>query len=351
MRVLHVYKEYHPRRSGVARHIAGIIESLKPLGIAASVFALTADPENSAQCLGGSWWRLPAAIRAADVVHVHGARVPLAVIAAGLAGWLGRPILYTPHCYYDHGSRGRRWLKKWWDRWIEAWLIRRARVVVQLDQSWIDDARRRGWPTARMVVLPNCVLAARLPALDRRHGQLAGQPALLSIARLDPVKHLGDAIASLVYPGLEQAVLHLVGVGPAADALHQQAALLGVGSRVVFHGWLDDPASQALLAACDLFVLPSEREGLPTAMLEALAAGVPVLASDIAGNRAVGDAVGWAAWHPVGDAAALAAGIRRWAGEPVPPAVCQAIRDRFTWEARIGELAQFYRQSVLPDGA
>lgn len=350
MRVLHVYKEYHPHRSGVARHIAGIVQSLKPLGIAAAVFAFTSDAKDVELHQGG-WWRLVGAIRTADIVHVHGARVPVAIIAAGLAGWFGRPVLYTPHCYYDHGSWSRRRLKRLWDRLVEPWLIRRACTIVQLDQSWIDDARRRGWPTERMVVLPNCVLAARLPPPIRECGRLAGRPALLSISRLDPVKRLGDAIASLSHPGLEQAILHLVGVGAAGDSLRQQAVALGVAERVVFHGWLDDPASQALLAACDLFLLPSEREGLPTAMLEALAAGVPVLASDIAGNRAIGDAVGWEAWHTVGDVAALAAGIRRWAGAPVPPTVCQAIRDRFTWEARIGELAQLYRQSVLSDGA
>jgi len=341
MRILHIYKEYHPRRSGVARHIAGIAHSIRSLGIVCSVFAFTGDADD-VELYQGGWWRLIRAIRAADIVHVHGGRMVLAVLGTLLACGFRRPVVYTPHCYYDHGGWGRRLLKRLWDRLAEPWVIARARVTIQLDRSWIADAQRRGWPTERMVVLPNCVLAAGLPAQRPARGRLAGQPALLSISRLDPVKRLNDAIASLSQPGLAGAVLHVVGVGPADAALRHQAEAQGVADRVVFHGWLDDAASHELLAACDLFLLTSEREGLPTAMLEALAAGVPVLASDIAGNRAIGDAVGWAAWHPVGDVAALAVGIRHWAGARVPDAVCVAVRTHFTWEARIQELADLY---------
>lgn len=73
----------------------------------------------------------------------------------------------------------------------------------------------------------------------------------------------------------------IAGEGPLRQELSELAVRLGVSDRVAFLGFRKDIA--ALLNACDLFCLPSKREGLPVSLIEALATGTPVLASDARG--------------------------------------------------------------------
>lgn len=81
--------------------------------------------------------------------------------------------------------------------------------------------------------------------------------------------------------------LLLVGDGPEREALARQARVQGVSDRVIFAGYQADPGTY--LAVMDLFVLPSRSEGLSIALLEAMAAGVPVAVTDVGENRAIVD--------------------------------------------------------------
>jgi len=87
------------------------------------------------------------------------------------------------------------------------------------------------------------------------------------------------------FVGQADLQLLLIGDGPARGALEEQARELGIGKRVVFAGYRED--ARRLIAAMDLFVLPSRSEGLPVALLEAMDAGVPVMATDVGESRAV----------------------------------------------------------------
>jgi glycosyltransferase involved in cell wall biosynthesis len=345
MKVLHVYKEFHPDRSGVARHIDGLARQSRRLGIIPSV--LVGDAVRDYPHLpvtAGGWFALLPAIYRADVVHLHGARTPIAAVAGLVARLLGRPFVYTPHCYYDSSSPIRRLAKRVWDRLIESRLLGAARATILLDDVWLDYLAARKLSVRHPAVVPNCVLAedvlARRPleALPK----LTGVPALISIGRLAAVKRLGDIIAALAQPGLERAVFHVVGTGPEQAALEKQAGDLGVAERVVFYGGCDDRQATALLMAADIFVLPSEREGGPTAVIEALLGGLPVMASDIPGTRAILDRLGTGRLLPVGDIAAWGDAL----ASP-PPVVSQDVRERlraiYSWEARAGEVVALYR--------
>jgi glycosyltransferase involved in cell wall biosynthesis len=194
-------------------------------------------------------------------------------------------------------------------------------------------------------ILPNCVLLAELQARRPDTAErLEGAPSLLSVSRLDPVKALDDAIAAIARPELSGAVLHLVGRGPDLPRLQAAAERAGVAGRVRFHGWKSDAEAAAMLAGADLFVLPSHREGMPTALLEALLSGVPAVCSDIAGCRAIAGPAGWHALYTPGDVAGLAAAAVTWAGRPVPDTVRARLAELFTWERRAGELATLYRR-------
>jgi glycosyltransferase involved in cell wall biosynthesis len=106
------------------------------------------------------------------------------------------------------------------------------------------------------------------------------------VANLKPRKGIEDLIrAFAAVPPNPASRLVLVGEGPLRDALVGLAAELGVAERVHFHG--SDPDPTRLLAGMDLFVHPSETEGLPNAVLEAAAAGLAIVATDAGGTREI----------------------------------------------------------------
>jgi glycosyltransferase involved in cell wall biosynthesis len=114
-------------------------------------------------------------------------------------------------------------------------------------------------------------------------------PVVLSVGRLDPVKGQDVLIRALprVLEAAPAARLVLVGNGGGRAALEQVAEEAGVARAVEFAGPLDAEAVRARMREASCFVLPSRSEGLPLALLEAMAAGVPVVATAVGGSREV----------------------------------------------------------------
>ena len=347
IRVLHVSKEFEPLSSGVARHIQGLATAIQAddstrITILAPQVNVAGDGLDVRQGGHRSLW---SALAEHDLVHVHGARTPIAAFAALLAVVRGKPLVYTPHCYYDTGSRWRRLLKRLWDCTVERLMVRAASAVVLLHKGWEADLDRRGLQPTRTLIIPNCIDDHRQPAVASPV-PLEGAPALLSIGRLDPVKRLDDVIAALKTPPLAQAILHIVGQGSDRPRLEALTAQWGLSSRVRFHGWQDDAVTQQMMAGCKTMVLASEREGMPTVILEALLAGVPIVCSDIEGCRAITDAVGWNGVFALGDIPALGACAAQCAQSQVPASVVEAVRQGFTWQRKAAELVTFYQQAM-----
>lgn len=345
-RILHVYKDFAPRRGGggVARHIDGLATLCAQLGYEVRVAAPLPDAGDGdetyaiARADTLALWRH---IGWADTVHVHGARTPISAFAALLARLRGKRLIYTPHCYYESASRRERFLKACWDRLAERFLLRRSDAVVLLSDFWLQYLRRRGLAPTTPVLLPNCVLEARMQSAVGI--PLAGAPAVLSVGRLDAVKRIDDTIRALAAPGLERAVLHVVGTGPDRERLEQVAAAACLASRVCFHGFVDDGAVAGMAAAADVFAISSAVEGMPTTIIEMLLLGCPVVASDIPGNRAILADVGLEdALYPLGDVARLAASIRLHSARELPAAIAARTRAGFTWEGVQARIAALY---------
>jgi glycosyltransferase involved in cell wall biosynthesis len=164
-------------------------------------------------------------------------------------------------------------------------------------------------PPGKIVVIPNAATmgATARPAPRSELARDVGGPVVLTVARLDGQKgitHLLDAVATL-----PNASFAIAGDGPNRAALEQRAATLGVSDRVRFLGHRHDVP--ALLAAADLFVLPSLYEGLPLSVLEAMAAGVPVVATAIGGTDEVVRDGETGTLVPPANSEALAAAIGR----------------------------------------
>lgn len=142
------------------------------------------------------------------------------------------------------------------------------------------------WPADRIEVVYNAVRLERFeapapPGLREELGGGRDQPLVLTCARLDEQKgHSALLRAAAQLPGVSFA---FAGEGPERAALEALAGELGVAGRVAFLGYRED--IPALLAACDVFALPSLYEGSSLAVLEAMAAGRAVVSSAIGGTE------------------------------------------------------------------
>ena len=138
------------------------------------------------------------------------------------------------------------------------------------------------------------------------------RPLVLTLARLEGQKGIGYLLEAATQ--VPEALLLIAGEGGDRAKLERRAVELGVSNRIVFLGRRDDVPE--LLAACDLFVLPSLFEGLPLSVLEAMGAGKPVVATRIGGtNEAVEDGV-TGILVPPADGAAIARAIQSILAQP-----------------------------------
>jgi glycosyltransferase involved in cell wall biosynthesis len=159
-------------------------------------------------------------------------------------------------------------------RWI-CHTLERSSLVIALSDSWA--AFLRGFaPGARVAVLPNSVPLPSAQAGREEPGRV------LFLGRIEEGKgvfELLDAVARLA-PRLPELRLTLGGSGD-ADEVRRRAAALGIADRVELPGWLGERERTAELERAEVFCLPSHAEGLPMALLEAMAAGKAVVASRV----------------------------------------------------------------------
>jgi len=152
-----------------------------------------------------------------------------------------------------------------------------AGAIVANSNAAASRLRREGVPSRSIHVVSNGV---ELP--QRAMRERAGRPRAVCVANLRPEKGhdvLIDAIAGR--PDLRDLQVEFVGDGPCRSALEAQARARGVGDRVRFLGERRDVGER--LGDADLFVLPSRTEALPNSVMEAMAAGLPVVACRIGG--------------------------------------------------------------------
>ena len=175
----------------------------------------------------------------------------------------------------------------------------------------------------KMIAIPNGIAAERISVTKGReatraeHGLSPEDFLIVSIGRLADGKGLDDLLAALATVRRQIArpvKLWLPGTGPIQSALEQQAARLGLQDVVHFLGFRKDVGD--LLAAADMVALPSLREGLSIALLEAMAMEKPIVATAIGSNREVTREGECAHLIAPRDRAALAVAIMKIANEP-----------------------------------
>jgi glycosyltransferase involved in cell wall biosynthesis len=152
--------------------------------------------------------------------------------------------------------------------------------VSQAAQKWSDV------PAEKMIVIPNAVDPDEFDqAIDPAP---SGPIRIGFIGRLDPVKRvplLLDAVSALGPDSDHPYRIEIYGEGPERVTIERRARDLGISDRVTLHGAISDP--KTALATLHVLVLPSEAEGFGLVLIEAMAAGVPVVAADAPGIRDV----------------------------------------------------------------
>lgn len=226
--------------------------------------------------------------------------------------------------------------------------------VVNADGVKADLVTTVGVPAARVVRIYNGVDAQRYVssptarrAARQRLGIAEDDCVVGTVARLHQKKgqtYLIEAARQLrpIFPTMSFLI---VGDGPERARLEAQAAAAGLGAALRFLGERADVPD--LLAAMDIFAFPSLYEGHPNALLEAMAAGLPAVASDIPGNDEVVVEGSTGYLVPAHDAAALAQGIAALARDPAlrqahGAAGRQSVVARFSLAAVAGQYEQFY---------
>jgi len=256
------------------------------------------------------------------VVHTHTAKAGFLGRQAALAL---RPRPALVHTYHGHvlegyfgAAKSRLYLE------MERALARVSDCLIGVSQATVDDLVRLGVaPPSKFRVLP---LGLDLDGLAELPGELraasraelgigAGEILLVFVGRIVPIKRLDLLLAALAEareadPRLRLAV---VGDGDERSPLERQAAELGIAGDVLFLGYRRE--LRPVFAAADLAVLSSDNEGTPVSLIEAAAAGLPAVATDVGGVReVVSEATG--ILTPPNDATALAKAIAEMSLDP-----------------------------------
>jgi phosphatidylinositol alpha-mannosyltransferase len=279
-----------------------------------------------------------------DVVHVHEPLTPSASMFATLAA--KAPVVATVHAYLDRSiamELAAPVLRRVWRR------VSLGIAVSQAAASFL----RRALPAASLEIVPNGVdvgaFAGAQPLGDLPEGR-----RILWVNRLDAQKGFPVALAafSKVLAQVPDAVLVVVGEGKDREAL----GLLtdSARARVDMRGAQPNERVPSYLAASELFVSPAVgQESFGIALVEAMAAGLPVVATDIPGYREVVSDGVEGLLVPPRDPEALAAGLVRALTEPgLAARLGEAGRERartFDWPIVVDRLEELYLRAIGSD--
>jgi len=283
------------------------------------------------------------------VVHTHTAK-------AGFVGrWAARiagveTIVHTYHGHVFHSYFGRT--KTAIFRWLECRTAAITDAVITLSEGLRDDVagRYRVVPPDRVHVIPlgldlSSPDGVGAAAIRDQHGIVPGAPWIGIIGRLVAVKNhdLFLRAARRVRDHLPEARFLIVGDGELRGRLERLAHDLGLGAAVRFTGWIRDVTP--LYRALDLVVISSRNEGTPVSLIEALAAGCPVVATDVGGVADLLRAGRWGRLVPSEDeeglARAMIAALRR---PPDMATVSPEVRRHHDVDLMVRDTAKLYER-------
>lgn len=375
--LLHLIQGFgqHAQFSIVAPHAAGLLSQETLAGISITRFHYAPDAsetlaytgimhEQVAQGIGGkilfarfllAYFRAGwAAVRQhhARLIHAHW------WLPGGLVGALVSKLTRTPLIITTHGTDVEQLRRANWTRPFARFSFNQARVITcgsnylrdQLSQLAVADPAR-----IRVIPMPVNPLFENVaqPSPIRHRAVISSPFAILSVARLTQQKSLDtllDALALLRTRGID-AHLKIVGDGHQRPALEQKTRDTHLENNVQFMGMLPQADLPSLYAQCDVFVLPSLREGMGLVLAEALLCGAPVIAANSGGIPDLVQEGVTGLLFPERDANALANALEKYASDPALAARLAAngrvaVLNRFTSESVAQQFLQAYESAV-----
>jgi glycosyltransferase involved in cell wall biosynthesis len=302
------------------RYISGIAV-LEPEGSMATAYRASASYVAHLTTGAFSWsvairrWRAAVREFRPDVVMLYGSRANL-IGRVTLVG-TGIPIVSGLRSVSADERNSRAAI------WLDRLTFGRVAVCVANSAAALHRYAAWGFPSERLVHIPSGIDLSRFTGQDRQaaralYGLGPRDLVVLCVANLKPVKNhrtLIQAFAGVVNSGDTRMLLWLVGDGPLRPQLERLSGSLEVADRIVFCG--EEVAPVARYAAADVFVLASHFEGLPTAVLEALAAGVPVIASGVGDTPTLLNDGAGIVLEPPFDAATLRGALQQLVDQPM----------------------------------
>jgi len=325
------------RLAGVALfEVPSLVRAIKPLRDARATLIL---------------WRLFRKERPA-IVHTHTSKAgAIGRVAAWLAGVPA--VIHTPHGHIFYGYYGP--MMSGLIRLIESLLARVTDRVVTLTEQGIEEHVRLGIARAdKFAAIPSGITLSAFrsirgdPVARRKDlGIPTKGPVIGTVGRLVPIKGHEWLVRAVPHVVAEfpAACFVFVGDGPLRDELRQLGEALGVASHLVFLGMRQDIPE--CLAALDLFVFPSLNEGMGRALVEAMAAGLPVIATRVGGIPDVVVDGETGVLVPPGDELALAAAVLALLQDPermgaFGEAARRSVGERFDAVSMVREIERLY---------
>jgi phosphatidylinositol alpha-mannosyltransferase len=277
-----------------------------------------------------------------DVVHAHEPLTPSVGMFAAMRS--RAPVVATFHAYADRSrlfSAAAPILRIVW---------RRLQVRLAVSEAAARFVRSRMGGMVRIV--PNGLDVERFaPGVSAAAPGLPAGRRLLWVGRLDPQKGFPVAIRAFAELAPEFPDLSLIVVGDGSDRTAVSELPAEVGRRVVMVGSVPNDELPPYQAGADAFVAPAlGQESFGYVLVEAMAAGVPVIASDIPGYREVVRDGIEGLLVPPGDPVALAKGVRRVLGDPTLAyqfhEYGMARARRYTWDVVVEELESAYKDAI-----
>jgi glycosyltransferase involved in cell wall biosynthesis len=285
-----------------------------------------------------------------DVIHAH-MMVPDGWAASRIGPELGVPTVGTAHRadVLDIPAQGAK------SRMQVAEAIRSLDAVVTVSRAIGDAADAIARPKRPITVVPNGadaeVFLPRDPVEARRRlGIPEGGPVVSYVGKLVPRKGVDTLIESMgVLAAREGGAPHLVmaGIGPMRESLEQRASELGVADRITWLGKVPHDDVGWVMSTGDVFILPSLSEGLPTVVCEAMACGLPVVATAVDGTPEIVDEPATGLLVQPHDIDGIAAALSRLLDDPALRAQmgAEALRRSaadYTWAANARRMEDVY---------
>ena len=301
-------------------------------------------------------WRLYCLLRREPPVILHTWMFHANFVGRVLGRLAHVPVIVTSRRNVEIGGTTRELLNRW-----TVWLDDAVVAVCELARQTEIERARIG--PEKVVTIYNgldagqfAIANPRIPAQIRQAFIVPIEAPLLgSIGRLHRQKGLPDLLVALAQvqgrvPGVR---LLLIGEGELRGELESQASALGLSETMVFAGARTDVP--AIMAALDVLVLPSLWEGLPNIVLEAMAAGLPVVATNVGGTPEVVVEGVTGLLVPPGDPDALAQSIARLLCDPdLRCQMGQAARERvvnhFSVERTVEQTSRLYEHLLVEKG-